>query len=402
MFGIGVPEFFTVLILALIVLGPERLPIAMRTVGRWVRRLRETTREFRQEFAEEFSILYEEIDVMRREAETTRQELLEIRAELTSTVQGAVDDVNEAGQGVMEDLRGTTDAADGSVPSLPDSAPATNGTSAHPEEPLAASDAMALAIQETFATNGHVAPATSPPSETHEASESAGSSAPQPLTAYAPDVDGPVEPDAPAIGPSNDAPTINTTPAAVGSQAPEVFGPPSPSLQNQLGGFVRLMAMQALETNPDFADQAEAALRAQAAADADGLTNLADADPLDVAQVWAERRRHLVPHESVTVDQKAHESAVIELGTCPYGLTAGNDHPICSVSNTYDHEFFKRFNMKATYTFRMSEGASQCQLVVLTHARMRKYGVRFEDGDLPDSEPLEAEAEAEAVADPAT
>ena len=62
--------------------------------------------------------------------------------------------------------------------------------------------------------------------------------------------------------------------------------------------------------------------------------------------------------------------------------------------------------MKATYTFRMSEGASQCQMVVLTHARMRKYGVRFEDGDLPD--PVEgepetvAEVEPEAVADPAT
>jgi sec-independent protein translocase protein TatB len=390
MFGIGVPEFFTVLILALIVLGPERLPVAMRTVGQWVRRLRETTREFRKEFAEEFSILYEEMDFMRKEAETTRQELLDIRAELTATVQGAADDVNEAGQGVMEDLRGTLDTADGSAPSRPNGAPTTNGTSDRPQEPLSASDVMALAIQETFAPNGHVAPATNLPSEP------AGSSAPQPLTAYAPDMDGPVEPDAPVIEPSSDAPAIDTVPAAMGSQAPEVFGPPSPSLQNQLGGFVRLMAMQALETNPDFAEQAEAALRAQAAADADGLTELTDADPLDVAQAWAERRRHLVPHESVTVDQKAEESAVIELGTCPYGLTAGNDHPICSVSNTYDHEFFKRFHMKATYTFRMSEGASQCQLVVLTHARMRKYGVRFENDDLPDPEPLKA------VADPAT
>ena len=406
MFGIGVPEFFTVLILALIVLGPERLPVAMRTIGRWVRRLRETTREFRQEFAEEFSILYEEMDVMRQEAETTRQELLDIRAELTATVQGAADDVNEAGQGVMEDLRGTLDTADGAVPSVPGGAPATNGASAQPEEPLTASDAMALAIQDTFATNGHVAPAANPPAEIPEASESSGVSSPQPLTAYAPDIDGPVEPDTPVSEPSTDAPAVDPVPATPGSQAPEVFGPPSPSLQNQLGGFVRLMAMQALETNPDFAEQAEAALRAQAAADAEGLTELADAAPLDIAQAWAERRRHLVPHDSVTVDQKAEESAVIELGACPYGLTAGNDHPICNVSNTYDHEFFKRFNMKATYTFRMSEGASQCQMVVLTHARMRKYGVRFEDGDLPD--PVEgapetvAEVEPEAVADPAT
>ena len=110
MFGIGVPEFFTVLILALIVLGPERLPIAMRTVGRWVRRLREQTREFRQEFAEEFSILYEEMDVLRQEAETTRKELADIRSDLTDTLQGAADDVNAAGSGVVQDLRETIES----------------------------------------------------------------------------------------------------------------------------------------------------------------------------------------------------------------------------------------------------------------------------------------------------
>ena len=170
----------------------------------------------------------------------------------------------------MEDLRGTLDTADGAVPSVPGGAPATNGASAQPEEPLTASDAMALAIQDTFATNGHVAPAANPPAEIPEASESSGVSSPQPLTAYAPEIDGPVEPDTPVSEPSTDAPAVDPVPATPGSQAPEVFGPPSPSLQNQLGGVGRLRAMQALETNPDFAEQAETALRAQAAADAEG------------------------------------------------------------------------------------------------------------------------------------
>ena len=155
MFGIGVPEFFTILILALIVLGPERLPIAMRTVGRWVRRLREQTREFRQEFAEEFSILYEEMDVLREAAETTRKELADIRSELTETLQGAVDDVNTAGSGVMQDLRESIESAEGDRAARLARGDGLDvaGTAG---EGLNVSDAMALAIRQTFSKNGQV------------------------------------------------------------------------------------------------------------------------------------------------------------------------------------------------------------------------------------------------------
>ena len=44
MFGVGLEEFIAIIMVALIVLGPERLPIAMRTVGRWVRQLRDMSR----------------------------------------------------------------------------------------------------------------------------------------------------------------------------------------------------------------------------------------------------------------------------------------------------------------------------------------------------------------------
>ncbi|MCY3959898.1 MAG: Sec-independent protein translocase protein TatB [Chloroflexi bacterium] len=447
MFGIGVAEFFAVLVLALIVLGPERLPLAMRTLGRWVRQLRQMTREFRKEFAEEFSILYEEMDVLRQEAENTRQELADIRAELSDTLQGAADDVNVAGQGIADDLRGAVSAgqtgaeaspgapsassgttsapalpapeanasAKSASPTLPNPASDSASTSpAAPTEPLAAADAMALAIKDTFTpeTNGQVdvTPPVAAVEETAPPVSDGELTAPQStgrgLSAYAPDVNGSTEPGpptppaeppsvaAPAPEPAQVAATAATT--ADDPAAPSAaLGPPTPGLQNQMGGFMRLMVMQAIDADPDFAEQAEAALRSQARVDAESLGDIEDPEPLDIAEAWAARRRHLVPHDSVEVDQRAESSAVIEFGVCPYGLTPGKDHPVCNVSNVYDDEFFKQFDMKATYTTRMSDGADRCQLIILTHARMRQFGLKIEDDDRRKRD--EADAEHEAV-----
>ena len=50
MFGVGPEELVLVLIVALLVLGPERLPRMARDVGRVVGELRRTSDEFREEF----------------------------------------------------------------------------------------------------------------------------------------------------------------------------------------------------------------------------------------------------------------------------------------------------------------------------------------------------------------
>lgn len=49
MFDIGFLELIICAILALLVLGPERLPGAARTAGRWVGRARRMTRQFTSE-----------------------------------------------------------------------------------------------------------------------------------------------------------------------------------------------------------------------------------------------------------------------------------------------------------------------------------------------------------------
>ncbi len=50
MFGIGGPELLLILLIALIVLGPERMPKVARDIGRVMGDLRRTSDELRSEF----------------------------------------------------------------------------------------------------------------------------------------------------------------------------------------------------------------------------------------------------------------------------------------------------------------------------------------------------------------
>ncbi len=56
MFDIGFSEILVIFILALIVLGPERLPRVVREVGRWVGRARAMARQFQDQLEEEVDV----------------------------------------------------------------------------------------------------------------------------------------------------------------------------------------------------------------------------------------------------------------------------------------------------------------------------------------------------------
>jgi sec-independent protein translocase protein TatB len=70
MFDIGFTELLIVAVVALIVVGPERLPTAVRTVGMWVGRIRRTLGNVQKEISEELRV-----DEMRKAAKEQQEQL---------------------------------------------------------------------------------------------------------------------------------------------------------------------------------------------------------------------------------------------------------------------------------------------------------------------------------------
>src|SRR5690349_1904915 len=56
MFDIGFSEVLLIFVLALIVLGPEKLPKVASQVGRWIGRARGMARQFREQLEEEVNL----------------------------------------------------------------------------------------------------------------------------------------------------------------------------------------------------------------------------------------------------------------------------------------------------------------------------------------------------------
>jgi len=74
MFDIGFSELFLIAIVALIVLGPERLPKAARFAGLWMRRARAQWYSVKSEFENELAD-----DELKRSLQQTRDELRDAR-----------------------------------------------------------------------------------------------------------------------------------------------------------------------------------------------------------------------------------------------------------------------------------------------------------------------------------
>lgn len=68
MFGIGLPELVMIMVLALLVLGPQRLPEVARMVGRAYGQLRRASEEFQRTIHQDIAVLERQEDVNRNKA----------------------------------------------------------------------------------------------------------------------------------------------------------------------------------------------------------------------------------------------------------------------------------------------------------------------------------------------
>lgn len=98
MFDIGLWELILIGIIGLVVLGPERLPTAVRTVSGWIRTMRRLAQNVKNELEQELEI--EKLHSDLKKAESINQDInsKDIPDELKesiATLQQAAQDVNQ-------------------------------------------------------------------------------------------------------------------------------------------------------------------------------------------------------------------------------------------------------------------------------------------------------------------
>jgi TatA/E family protein of Tat protein translocase len=101
-FGVGPLEVLFVLVLVLLVFGPERLPELTRNLGNAIRRLKETYVAFVNEFRDELTPIANEIDAVTRDL---RKDLAEIRD--AADIRGLIPSISADDIGAVQSVAAT-------------------------------------------------------------------------------------------------------------------------------------------------------------------------------------------------------------------------------------------------------------------------------------------------------
>ena len=103
MFNLGSAELILILLVAFIIVGPKDLPKVGRTLGRWVRQLRDMYNEFKEETG--LSETIEDLKDTERDISTTLREA-DPRMELKDATNEATKAINEAKRDVRDGMPG--------------------------------------------------------------------------------------------------------------------------------------------------------------------------------------------------------------------------------------------------------------------------------------------------------
>ena len=198
MFDIGFSELVLVFVIGLIVLGPQRLPVAVKTVVGWIRAIRSLAANVQHELAQELKL----------------QELQE-----------SLKKVEEAGRGTlspelkesMEELRKTADSMKRSVSqSIDIEKEEDEANTIHSAQHRPASQPASETVQAS--EHGPAEPAAMPATAEHQAS--APTQAPAPVSDSATAVQPSAAPSVVATAPAQAPSAVSSAPAVQSSAAP--------------------------------------------------------------------------------------------------------------------------------------------------------------------------------------
>ena len=151
MFDVGFGEMFMIAIVALLVLGPERLPKAARFAGLWVRRARAQWHSIKAELENELAD-----EELTRSLQQTRAELQEARDSLARSGTALQRQLEETHADVRDALRtdaprtdAAGDARDVSDADIEPPLPSVTDADAQPQLPLDDRDHEPAAVNES-------------------------------------------------------------------------------------------------------------------------------------------------------------------------------------------------------------------------------------------------------------
>jgi len=87
MFDIGAGELLVIIIVAVVVIGPKDLPLAMRTAGRWIGQMRRISAHFRSGI--DAMVREAELEEMEKKWKAQNEEIMRRSAALTAAEAGA-------------------------------------------------------------------------------------------------------------------------------------------------------------------------------------------------------------------------------------------------------------------------------------------------------------------------
>ena len=350
MFGVGITEFLFILAIAMIVLGPDRLPEAMGQLGRMVRKVRTWAYEFRAEFDEEIQLLRGEVEALQREAELTRQELQEIHAEVAATVGEAQEDLDSAAEDIASELGSATQVADSQ---LGDAAKTlTNPVAAAPATPAPRSAPSPAKSAPTAA-----APAAGLPFAAQSPGDAMASAISQAFSA--------------PNGGAQDPPA--QVPSAPRWQSPDEAEPQIPAEGGTMARFspesgqYAALLRAAAGAGPESLEAGREALNRQGRRDADELRDYAGKGPMAAALLWTASMQAHVAGDAIELERHDADGRVrvtVTLSRDPFGLERPIDAPAARLARHYDRAFFTGLGVAMEDETLLAEGAEQTRFAL--------------------------------------
>ncbi|MCE7981091.1 MAG: twin-arginine translocase subunit TatB [Caldilinea sp. CFX5] len=184
-FGIGIQELILIAIVALIVLGPERLPATFREIAKFIRYVRNLTNEFTTQFGDDFKAL-EDLDPRRM----LQREIESIDAEENkgkpATTKPATTTAKPKPATATTAKTTTTTTTPKPATSTTTTKSTTSSTTAKPATAQPATETNAATVSTAAPANSEAA-STETPAVTAPATTSENRIAPPPLTTPAPE-----------------------------------------------------------------------------------------------------------------------------------------------------------------------------------------------------------------------